>query len=413
MSVRDLVRPTDETHRVTTLELFSDLVFVFALTQVTAFLATDPSAVGALRGLVLLMLLWFCWSSFAWLGNQAAADEGLLRFAVITAMATVFVAALAIPEAYADRAGGAPAPVVFAAAYAVLRLLHAAMYLVAAGDDRVLRRTILVTLTGSGAAIALLLVGAVLGPPGQTPLWVLALTIDYLAVFVVARSGGWPLPAPGHFSERHGLVVLIALGESIVAVGVGAEDLPLSGPVLLAAVLGLLVSTALWWTYFDVVALVAERVLSSRSGTARSRLARDSYTYLHFPMIVGIVFLALGLKKVLEYVADTAHHSLGDALHGLPAWALYGGVATYLLAHIAFRLRNVGSLNVGRLVVAVALLALVPVAEHVPALAALGMLALLVCALVAYEVVRFAPARDAIRHAEHGAAVPDGPADRA
>lgn len=408
ISARELVRPTDASHRVTTLELFSDLVFVFALTQVTAFLATDLSVVGALRGLVLLMLLWFCWSSFAWLGNQACADEGVVRFAVIAAMATVFVAALAIPEVYADRAGGVPAPVVFASAYAVLRLLHAGVYLVAAGDDRLLRRTILVTLTGSGVAIVVLVAGALLGPPAQTPMWVLALVVDYLAVFVVARTGGWPLPAPGHFSERHGLIVLIALGESIVAVGVGAGSFPLTTSVVVAAVLGLLVSTALWWTYFDVVALVAERVLASRTGASRSRLARDSYTYLHFPMIVGIVFLALGLKKVVEYVADTGHHALSDPLQGLPAWALYGGAATYLLAHIAFRLRNVGSVNAGRLVLALVLLALVPLVEHVPALAALALLVLLLCGLVAWEVVRYGAARDTIRHTENGDAAHGG-----
>ena len=161
------------------------------------------------------------------------------------------------------------------------------------------------------------------------------------------------------------------------------------------------ISVALWWAYFDVVALVAERVLIRRQGIERTRLARDSYTYLHFPMVAGIVYLALGLKKVLEYVADTSAHSLFDPLPGVALWALYGGVAAYLFAHIGFRLRNVGSINRPRLVVAIGLLLLVPLAGQLPALAALAVVAALLVAMITYEAVRYAAARDAIRHGEH------------
>ncbi len=398
-----LVRATDEQHRVTTLELFFDVVFVFALTQVTAYLADNTTAVGALRAVVVLSLLWWCWSSFAWLGNQARADEGLVRLTVIVAMGAVFVLALAIPEVYADRPGGLPAPVVFVLAYAFIRTLHALVYFVAAGGDEGLRRTVLVTYSTTAVAVLVLLAGALVGPPSQTALWAAALVIDYVGVFIASRTNGWRLPAPQHFAERHGLVIIIALGESIVAIGVGAGDLPLSWPVVVGAVLGLGVATALWWLYFDVVALVAEEVLAGRQGDERSRLARDAYTYLHFPMITGIVFLALGLKKVLEYVADNEDHTLSDALSGVSAWALYAGPAVYLLAHIAFRLRNIGTLNVPRLCVAVLLVLLVPVAQVLPALAALGLLAALLGGLVAYEVVRYAATRDEIRHHEHGA----------
>jgi low temperature requirement protein LtrA len=157
------------------------------------------------------------------------------------------------------------------------------------------------------------------------------------------------------------------------------------------------VSVALWWLYFDVVAPVAERVLSSKEGTERVRLARDSYTYLHFPMIAGIIYLALGLKKVAEYVADTEHHALTDPLKGTGLWALYGGVAVYLLAHLAFRMRNVGSINRPRAVVAVLLLVAPLGVRYLPALAALGVLALVLGALIAFEVLRYADARAAIR----------------
>jgi low temperature requirement protein LtrA len=178
---------------------------------------------------------------------------------------------------------------------------------------------------------------------------------------------------------------------------VGVADLPVTVPIIGAALLGLAVSVALWWLYFDVVAPVAERVLSSREGSERVRLARDSYTYLHFPMIAGIIYLALGLKKVAEYVADTEHHALTDPLKGIGLWALYGGVAVYLLAHLAFRLRNVGSINRPRALVAVLLLLAPLGVQFLPAMAALGVLALILGALIAYEVVRYADARAAIR----------------
>ena len=146
------------------------------------------------------------------------------------------------------------------------------------------------------------------------------------------------------------------------------------------------------------MAPVAEKVLHRAQGAERARLGRDSYTYLHLPMVAGIVFLALGLKKVIEYVADTEHHDLTDPLTGIPLLALYGGVALYLLAHVAFRLRNVGSVNRQRAVTVVLLIALLPVAWQLPALASLGLLAAVLVLLIAYESTVHADARRAIRH---------------
>jgi low temperature requirement protein LtrA len=197
--------------------------------------------------------------------------------------------------------------------------------------------------------------------------------------------------------------VIIALGESIIAVGVGVTDLPLTVPIAGAALLGLAVSVALWWLYFDVVAPVAERELSRREGDARVRLARDSYTYLHFPMVAGVIYLALGLKKVAEYVGDTAHHGLAYPLPTTALWAMYGGVAAYLLAHLGFRLRNIGSINRPRAVVAVVVLVAPLAVGGLPAIVALAVLAGVLVALIVFEVVRYAEARAAIRaeFAEH------------
>jgi low temperature requirement protein LtrA len=392
---RARIVPTDEGHGVTTLELFFDLVFVFAITQVTAFMADDLGWRGVLRGLVLISLLWFAWCSYAWLGNQAHADEGIVRGAVIVAMAAMFVVALAIPEAWGDEGGGVSAPVLLAAALAVVRLTHLVVYVVAAAGDAGLRRQVLRAAVPVCGSAALLVGGAVVGGPVQTVLWALALVVDYSGIY--ASGADWRLPAPGHFAERYGLIVIIALGESLIAVGVGVTHLPLTVPTVAAALLGLAVSVALWWLYFDVVAPVAERVLRSATGTDRVRLARDSYTYLHFPMVAGVIYLALGLKKVAQYVGDASHHGLADPLPATALWSLYGGVAAYLIGHLAFRMRNVGSLNRPRAVVAVLLL-LAPLAVRpLPALAALAVLAGVLVALIAFEVVRYADARAVVR----------------
>ena len=387
--------PTDEAHGVTTLELFFDLVFVFAITQITAFMAADLGVRGCLRGLVLLSLLWFAWCSYSWLGNQAHADEGLLRGAYILAMAAMFVVALAIPEAWGDEGGGVSAPLLFAAGLMVVRGTHLGVYVAAAAGDAGLRRQVVKTAAPVGVSAALLLVGALLGGPRQTALWAAAVVVDYSGIYLSGAE--WRLPAPRHFAERYGLIVLIALGESLIAVGVGVGHLPVTVAIVVGALLGMAVSVALWWAYFDVVAPVAERVLRARQGADRVRLARDSYTYLHFPMVAGVIYLALGLKKVAQYVGDETHHALTDPLPTTALWALYGGVAAYLLGHLGFRLRNVGSINRPRAVVAVLLLPAPLTLGSMPALGALAVLAGVLVCLIAFEVVRYADARARVR----------------
>jgi low temperature requirement protein LtrA len=219
-------------------------------------------------------------------------------------------------------------------------------------------------------------------------LWGVAIVLDVGGPFLFGTEG-WKL-VPGHFAERHGLIVLIALGESIVALGVGAQA-GIDAGVVAAAVLGVAVAATIWWLYFDVVALVAERRLGRAAvGREQNELARDSYSYLHLPMVAGIVLVALGLKTTLAHV--------GEPLHLVPAAALLGGSAMYLLAHVAFRLRNMRTLSRQRLLCALALLALVPAAVRLPALATLALLAAILTVLISYEALRFAEARDRIRH---------------
>jgi low temperature requirement protein LtrA len=381
------VHPTEESHQVTQFELFFDLVFVFAFTQVTQLMADDPTAQGALRGVVLLALLWWAWCSYAWLGNEARADRGLVAATITVAMGAMFLVALSIPESFADLPGGWNAPFVLAACYAVVRLAHLACYYIAAADNPALRRQLLLTALPVVPATGLLVLGAVIGPPWQTLLWALALLVDYVGIAAVGVSG-WRLRSPGHFAERHGLIVIIAIGESLVALGVGVAQEPISGPVAAGAVLGLLTACCLWWLYFRRVAVLAEHALAECDGPDRGRLGRDTYSYLHFPVVASVIFIALGLKKVLEYVSDTEAHDLADPLTGMPIVALFGGLAVYLFGLTAVRRRVAGPGGAPRIVAGVVLVALIPVAWVIPALAALALATAVVVALVGHEAAR-------------------------
>jgi low temperature requirement protein LtrA len=392
------VLPVSEDARVTPIELFFDLVFVFAITQVSSLISTDLTAHGVLRGLLVLALLWWCWVGFAWLGNVVRADEGVGRVAMFGAMAAMFVLALSVPEAFEDLPGGVNGPVVLALAYLAVRLLHLGIFWLAAGEDPGLRRQLIRFVPSLAGGTALLLVASQLEGRAQTAVWVAALVADYVGT-ILGGASGWRLNSAGHFAERHGLVVIIALGESIVAIGVGGGHLPISGAMLVASVLGLTLAGCLWWAYFDVVSLIAERALRRAEGEARTRLARDGYSYLHLPMIAGIVLLAVGLKQVQAYVGGGAH-SLHDALPSLPLSAMYAGVALFLLAHVAFTYRAERLLKVQRVVTAVLLVLLIAPAMHLPALGALALLTGVMVLLIAAESLRFADAREQVRHEE-------------
>ena len=388
---------TTEDQPVTTLELFFDLVFVFALTQITALMAHELTWHGAIRGLLLIGLMWWSWIGFSWLCNLVKADEGSIRGVLLAAMAAMFVIALAIPEAFDDLPGGLSGPVVIAIAYFAFRAMHLLLFWLIADGDKVLRRTLIRFAPGMLAATALLLVASQFHGTTQTLLWAAALAADYGGTALI-DARGWRLNSPAHFAERHGLIVIIALGESIVAIGVGVTDLPISWPILVASVLGLAVSTALWWIYFDATVHYGEQALAAEPLETRPKLARDAYTFLHFPMVAGIVLLALGLKKVLEYVGDTSHHDLDDPLKGVGMYALYFGVVLYLLGHVGFKWRTTHALGTSRLITAGLCVIAVLALGKVPALGQLAVLTALLVGLVAYESVRYAQEREALRH---------------
>jgi low temperature requirement protein LtrA len=379
-----VARPRHRTaeERVKPLELFFDLIFVFAITQVTGLVVDDPTWGGLARGLVILGVLWWAWAAYAWLTNTIDPDEGAVRIAMFAAMGAMLIASLAVPDAFGDDA------FLFACAYAFVRVAHLALYAIAGWGDRDLLAAIARLAAGTAIGVTLLFVAAGLDGGPQLAVWALALVLDLLGAYV-GGGRGWRLSA-GHFAERHALIVIIALGESIVALGLGAPR-TLDAGVAAAALLGLAVACALWWAYFDVVALVAERKLHELGqSSAGLRMARDSYSYLHLPMVAGIILFAVGVKKTLGDVSEP--------LKVVPAVALCGGVALYLAAHVLFRLRNVRTWSVRRVVATFALLALIPLAVELPALATLALVAALTGALIAYEAIRYADARDRVRH---------------
>jgi low temperature requirement protein LtrA len=358
-------------HQVTPLELFFDLVFVFAFTQVTRLLVDDPTWGGVFRGMLVLAALWWAWSVYAWLTSAMDVDEGGVRLVMLAAMAAMFGAALAVPGAFGDDA------VFFGVAYLLVRLLHLVLSALVARDDPD-RLGALVRFAPTAVVGPLLLVfaGFVEGD-ARVAVWLVALAIDYLGPVVIGVGRGWRV-ASEHFAERHGLIILIALGESIISIGLGV-GLELDTGVVVASALGIVVVSALWWLYFDVAAIFARRRLVQARGLELHRLALHAYSYLHLPMVAGIVLFAFGLETTL--------HHLDEGLDNVPAAALCGGAALYLLAEITFLVRTIGRIFRRRTAAAIVLLALIPAGTVIPALAALALVSAVCALLVAYEAI--------------------------
>jgi low temperature requirement protein LtrA len=393
---RSLIRREEEHAVVTPLELFFDLVFVFALTQVTAFMADELSWHGILNGALVLILLWWAWTGYAWLANVVSAEERAIKLAILTGMAAMFILALCIPEAFDDAPGGLDGPVVLVVCYLLFRLMHLLMFMIISREDSGLRAQVWRFAPSVLASSAILLVASQFEGWLQTGLWVLALVADYVGTALGGFSG-WRLPSPGHFSERHGLIIIIALGESIVAIGAGVAKEPISAVIIAASVLGLLLSSGLWWAYFDVSALLGEHALASEPIKTRARLARNAYSYTHMPLVLGIVLVALGLKEVLLYVSDSSHHAVTDPLTSVALAALVGGVVIYLLGHVLFKWLTVHTVSPVRLVAAGVLLLTIPLIAGRPALVQLAVVAFLITGAMLIETLVFGESRRQIR----------------
>jgi low temperature requirement protein LtrA len=376
------------------LELFFDLVVVFAITQVTQFMSHDLTWRGIGHGLLVLAAIWWAWTGYAWLTNALEPEEGQVRAGMFGAMAAMLVVALAVPGAFgADE-------VLFGVAYLLVLLLNLVLDAIAAKRDPDLRRALMGFAPMATIGAVVILVAGFVDGGAQTALWVVGLAVLYGGA-LIGRGKGWSV-SPAHFAERYGLIVIIALGESIIALGVGAAGFSLTAGIISAAVLGVVVVASLWWAYFDVIAVMSQRQLAQTSGAERARLARDYYSYLHLPMIAGIVLFALGLKTTIEHV--------DEPLDAVPAVALCGGLALYFLTHVGLRLRLVrfvrrttterpGWIGPGRLATGIAMLALIPAALELPALVSLALVTAVCCALIAWDVIHYREDRAEVRRA--------------
>ena len=372
-----------EGERVTPLELFFDLVFVLAITQCTGLMSHDQSWSGLIQGLLILGVLWWAWVGYAWLTSVVDPEAIAIRGVIFVSMAAMLIVSICVQEAFGNLA------LTFALAIGVFRAAHIALFLLAgaATDDGDLRQSVIGLAVSTAIAIGILVLASFFDGLTQGALWALAIFLDMAGPYFFG-SEGWKL-VPGHFAERHGLIVLIALGESIVAIGVGASG-TLDLGIGTAAVLGVFLAAALWWTYFDVVALISARRLGeAEPGRTQNELARDSYSYIHLLMVAGIVLVAFGLKVTIGHTADHLHY--------VPAFALLGGLSLYLLGLVGFRYRHVRTLNRHRLGLAIVLLFLIPAATAAPALASLAAALVLIWAMIAYEHRGYGPGRQELR----------------
>jgi len=299
----------------------------------------------------------------------------------------LFVVALTVPEAWHDAKGGLYGPLVLVGAYLIVRCVHLTVYALAARGDPGLRRQLAISWVPLVAGAVLLVAGVLLGGQLQTLFFAGALVVDWGGIYLTSREGNWRIHSAPHWTERHGLFIILAIGESVVAIGVGAAGQPISAPLLAAGVLGIAAALCLWWLYFDVVSRAAENRLRDARGQARVRMAIEAYTYGHFPIVAGIIVGAVGVEGVLAHAGD------GEPLGLFYAAALYGGFALYLAGHLLFKQRMYAALSVPRLVTVGVLLLALPAAAFLPPLVGLAGLVLVLGVLIGIETRRYAALR--------------------
>ena len=368
-----------EEQRATTLELFYDLVFVFAITQVSHLLLEDLSWEGAAQSLLVLLVVWWSWNYTTWATNELDPASSVVRLLLIGVMLASLVMAVAIPEAFGDRA------LLFAGGYVAIQVGRTAFLAFAAAPAGTMERAratrILIWFVASGV---LWLGGAILGGSTQVVLWLLALMLDYGAPLVTFWVPGLPKVDPSawqletaHFAERFQLFVIIALGESIVLTGATTSDLELDSARMAAFAIAFLGSAAYWWLYFNYAAAVAQRRLELSAN--RTLTARDAYTYLHVVIVLGVIVAAVGDELVIKHPTEV--------LPGSEVAAVVAGPAIYLGALSLFRLRMTGSISPSRLLGALACLALGALGGLVSGLVLAGSVVAVLVAVIAYEHV--------------------------
>lgn len=380
---------SEEGGRVSMFELFFDLVFVFSFTQVSRLMAERHDALGVLQGLLVLAMLWAMWTSFGWLSNESRADRGLVRSGLIFAAILIFLIGVAVPRAFPEEGGSTVGAFVVIAGYYGCRLIHGVLYLKAAGGNPELRRQVLVTsFLPIPVSAALFVTGALIGAPWQLWIWLGAFVLDSVLVYQTSRERrgrhtGWRLHSASYWVERFALIVILGLGESVIALGVAAVEVELSADLVGAIALTMVLAFSLWWAYFERMQPASEELLHKTTGAQRAAVAWGAYTYLHFLILAGIIVTALGIEVATSHVHDQEH---GVGWFG--AVALGGGCALFL-AGTGFSWRRLaGWWPWTRMGSATIMLLAVPLVQLLPALAALAAVtALVMIVLFAEELL--------------------------
>jgi low temperature requirement protein LtrA len=378
-------RRAGEQQRATALELFYDLVFVFAVTQVSHLLLGHLSWTGAGQAALVLLVVWWAWNYTTWVTNELDPDSVVVRLLLIALMLASMLMAIAIPEAFGDRA------LLFAVSYVAIQVgRHSFLTFAAADRGTIERRRAGRILVWFVAAGVLWIAGALADGSTRTLLWLAALALDYTAPLVTFWLPWRPRLSPEawqvgteHFAERFQLFIIIALGESIVVTGATTADLDLTTARVAAFALAFLATAALWWLYFSLVAAIAQRRLEQSAN--RTLLARDAYTYLHVVIVAGILLCAVGDELVIAHPTE----ELPDA----ELVAVVCGPALYLVAHVALRLRMTGTISARRLAGALACLAIGAVGSFVSAIAVAALLLAVLVAVIAGDQVAAARRR--------------------
>jgi low temperature requirement protein LtrA len=378
--VREETAAEDE-RKTSYLELFFDLVYVFAFTQVTALLLEDTSPAGFVRSALVLAMVWWAWSAYAWLTNAIEIDNAVTRLIILAAMLAGFFMALSVPDAFQDEAAW------FAVAYFVVRILQPALYAWGVRDDPGNLRVVLALTPWFLVAALVALAGGFVDADYRAWVWLASLAIDVVGTLTIARSG-WRI-SPSHFAERYGLIVIIALGESVVAIGLGTSELTRDATYAISAAVAFAGVAALWWAYFDFTATAAERALRHASPDVRSRLARDLFTYFHYPVVLGIIFYAVAAKKTLE-------HPL-DPLSKAGRWALGLGIAVFLAGFVLMRFRVIRRIAWERIAAGVVALAVAVALDGTDAIVTLGVVISVLVLSIAVETARLRDIRARMR----------------
>jgi low temperature requirement protein LtrA len=378
-------RASGEEGRATTLELFYDLVFVFAITQVSHLLLNDLTWAGVGQSLLVLLVVWWSWNYTTWVTNELDPETIPVRLLMIALMLASLLMAVAIPQAFGDRA------LLFVSSYVFIQVgRHTFLTFAAAEAGTIERERAGRILTWFVAAGVFWFAGVFVDGPARVAFWLVALALDYGGPLVTFRIPGLPRVAPEawsigteHFTERFGLFIILALGESIVIIGATTSELDLDTARVAAFGIAFLATAALWWLYFSAVARIAQRHLELSEN--RTLLARDAYTYLHVVIVAGVIVSAVGDELVIAHPTEV--------LPGSEVAAVVAGPAIYLLAHALFRLRMAGSVSWRRLGGALACLATGLIGAFVPALVVAALLIAVLVAVISSEYVAAARRR--------------------